>query len=124
MKKFITFTLCLLLCVATLGLSACGGNKKEKVDTSVASRGNGGMVVTRGDYVYFVNGYNSYEFYSESNLDKKFTVGGLYRAKLNSDGELSYNEDGSVATAERISSDLVGFEYTSLYVFGNYIYYF
>lgn len=123
MKKFITFTLCLLLCVVTLGLTACGGSKKEKVDISLASNGNGGMVVTRGDYVYFVNGYLSYEVYTKGNLDKKFDVAGLYRAKLNDEGVLDYTENGSVQGAERLSNGLVGFESTSLYVFGNYIYY-
>lgn len=123
MKKFITFTLCLLLCIATMGLSACGGSKNEKVDTSIATNGNGGMVVSRGDYVYFVNGYSSYSTYTKDNLSKKFDIGGLYRAKLNSNGELSYTENGSVEGAERISGNLAGFETTSLYVFGNYIYY-
>jgi hypothetical protein len=123
MKKFITFTLCLLLCVVTLGLSGCGKSKKEIVDTSRASNGNGGMVVTQGDYVYFVNGYNSYSVLSKSNLTKKFDIGGLYRAKLNSYGELDYNEEGSLSNAERISSHLIGFESTSIYIFGDYIYY-
>ena len=123
MKKLITFTLCLLLCISAFGLTACGGSNKEKVDTSIATSGNGGMVVTRGDYVYFVNGYTSYETFTKKNLDKKFEIGGLYRAKLNESGLLNYSEDGSVIGAERISSKLAGFESTSLYVFGNYIYY-
>ena len=105
MKKFITFTLCLLLCIASFSLTACGGKKANKVDTSVASVGNGGMVVTRGDYVYFVNGYNGYSTYTKDNLSKKFEVGGLYRAKLNEVGELSYDENGSVVGAERLSSN-------------------
>lgn len=123
MKKFITFTLCLLLCVVTLGLSGCGKTKTEKVDTSIASNGNGGMVVTRGDYIYFVNGYKAYSTFDKNNLNKKFDVGGLYRTKLNSNGELEYNEDGSLVNAEKLSSNLTGFESTSLYVFGNHIYY-
>jgi len=123
MKKFITFTLCLLLCVITLGLSGCGKSNNTKVDTSIASNGNGGMVVTRGDYVYFVNGYNAYSTINKDNLSKKFDIGGLYRAKLNSNGELDYDENGSLTGAERISGHLAGFESTSLYVFGNHIYY-
>jgi len=123
MKKFITFTLCLLLCISALGLTACGGNKKEKVDVSIDSNGNGGMAVTRGDYVYFVNGYTSYETFTKKNLDKNFTIGGLYRAKLNENNEFDYDENGSLKDAEKISSHLVGFESTNLYVFGNYIYY-
>lgn len=123
MKKFITFSLCLLLCVVTLGLSGCGKSKKEIIDTSIATNGNGGTVVTRGDYVYFVNGYNSCSIFTKSNLDRKFDIGGLYRAKLNSNGELDYSENGSLVNAEKISSHLVGFESTSIYVFGNHIYY-
>lgn len=123
MKKFITFTLCLLLCVVTLGLSGCGKSKNEKVDTSIATNGNGGMVVTRGDYVYFVNGYKAYSTFTKSNLSSKFDVGGLYRTKLNSNGELEYDENGSLVNAEKLSSNLAGFESTSLYVFGNHIYY-
>ena len=123
MKKFITFTLCLLLCVVTLGLSGCGKSKDDKIDTSIATNGNGGMVVTRGDYVYFVNGYTSYTTITKNNLSKKYDVGGLYRTKLNASGELDYTEDGSLSNIEKISSHLTGFESTSLYVFGNHIYY-
>lgn len=125
MKKFITLTLCLLLCVATLGLSACGKKKTETVDTSIQSVGNGGTVVKRGEYVYFVNGYKSYSTIraGKDNKDNSYNVGGLYRAKLNDNNELDYSENGSVSNAERISSDLAGFESTSLYVFGNRVYY-
>lgn len=123
MKRFITFTLCLLLCVVTLGLSGCGNKDKGKVDTSVATHGNGGMVVSRGDYVYFVNGYTSYTTFTKSNLSSSFDIGGLYRAKLNDNGGFEYDENGSLIGAEKLSSKLVGFESTSLYVFGNHIYY-
>lgn len=123
MKRFITFTLCLLLCVVTLGLVGCGNKNKDKVDTSIATYGNGGAVVERGDYVYFVNGYQSYSTFTKNNLSKDFTVGGLYRAKLNDNAEFEYDENGSIVGAEQISSKLAGFENTSLYVFGNHIYY-
>lgn len=123
MKKFITFSLCLLLCVVTLGLAGCGKSKKETVDTTIATYGNGGTVAMRGDYVYFVNGYNSYTTLDKENLSTKFNVGGLYRAKLNEDGAFDYDENGSVVGAEKISSHLVGFESTSIYVFGNHVYY-
>ena len=123
MKKFITFTLCLLLCVVTLGLSGCGNKGKDKIDTSIATNGNGGMVVSRGDYVYFVNGYTSYTTFTKNNLSSSFDIGGLYRAKLNDNGAFEYDENGSLVGAEKISNRLVGFETTSLYVFGNNIYY-
>jgi hypothetical protein len=122
MKKFITFTLCLLLCIATFGLTGCDKSKNVVVDTSVATNGNGGMVVTRGDYVYFVNGYNSYSTV-KAGKDNNYNVGGLYRTKLNASGVLDYNEDGELANVEKISGHLTGFESTSLYVFGNHIYY-
>lgn len=123
MKKFLKFSLCLIMCLFTIVLTACGGTKKEVVNTDIATKGNGGTVVTRGDYIYFVNGYSSYEVFTKDNLSSKFEVGGLYRAKFNGDGKLNYTDNGSVEGAERISSNLVGFESTSLYVFGNYIYY-
>ncbi len=122
MKKFITFTLCLLLCIAPLGLSACSKSVSSNVNTSIETKGNGGMVATRGDYVYFVNGYNGYNVLSD-NLDKTFDVGGLYRAKLNDGGELDYNEKGSVVNAEKLNGKLAGFESTALYVFGDYVYF-
>ena len=123
MKKFITITLCLLLCMVTFGLAGCGKKKDETVDTSISSVGNGGMVVNRGDYVYFVNGYTSFTTFNKSNLNQSFNIGGLYRAKLNSNGELDYDENGSLSSAEKISGNLAGFESTGLYVFGNNIYY-
>ncbi len=122
MKKFITFTLCLLLCVVTLGLVGCGKKNKDVVDTSIATNGNGGSVVTRGDYIYFVNGYKSFEVFNKDNLNTDFSVGGLYRVKLNDNNELDYNNQ-SLSAAEKISGNLAGFENTSLYVFGNTIYY-
>lgn len=122
MKKFITFTLCLLLCVVTLGLTACGKSKKETVDISIDSVGNSGMVVTRGGYTYFVNGYKPYSTL-ENNKEASFSVGGLYRAKLNAEGSFDFDENGSIVGAEQISSKLAGFESTSLYVFGNKIYF-
>lgn len=123
MKRFVKLALCLFLCVIAIGLTACGGKKKEVVDTSIASYGNGGMVVTHGEYVYFVNGYSSYEIYTKDNLSTNFDVGGLYRAKLNSDKTLNYDKNGNVVGAEKLSGNLVGFETTSLYIFGDYIYY-
>ena len=122
MKKFITFTLCLLLCIATLGLVGCGKKDKDAVDTSIATKGNGGSVVTRGDYIYFVNGYQSFEVFNKNNLSTDFSVGGLYRVKLNDNKQLDYNNK-SLSAAEKLSGNLAGFESTSLYVFGNTIYY-
>ena len=122
MKKFITFTLCLLLCVVTFGLVGCGKKDNDVVDTSIATKGNGGSVVTRGDYIYFVNGYKSFEVFNKDNLSTDFNIGGLYRVKLNGNNELDYNNE-SLSSAEKISGNLAGFENTSLYVFGNTVYY-
>lgn len=122
MKRFFKVTLCLLVCIMAFGLVACGKSDKDKVDTSIASKGNGGMVVTAGDYIYFVNGYNSYETLDKKNLDQNFEVGGLYRAKLNN-GLINYDENGLPTDVEQLSDSLVGFESASIYVFGNYVYY-
>lgn len=122
MKRFFKITLCFLICVMAFGLVACGKNTEDEIDTSIASRGNGGMVVTAGDYIYFVNGYNSYEVFGTNNLSQKFEVGGLYRVKLDN-GFITYDDNGVPTGVEQISDNLVGFESTSIYVFGNYVYY-
>jgi hypothetical protein len=60
--------------------------------------------------------------FNKGNLDTDFAVGGLYRVKLNDNNELDYTNQ-SLTSAEKLSGNLVGFENTSLYVFGNTIYY-
>lgn len=123
MKKFLKLTTCLLIAIATIGLTACGSNPKPSVNTSIKSVGNGGISVISNGYVYFVNGYSSYESYTKSNLSNKFEVGGLYRAKLNEYGKVTYDDKGNIENLTRISGDLAGFESTSLYVFGDHIFY-
>lgn len=123
MKKFVKLTLCLLIGVFAIGLTGCGNNDKPSVNTSIPSYGNGGMAVTSGGYVYFVNGYSSYKVYNKGNLSDKLELGGLYRAKLNENNQVTYDEDGNLENVSRISGNLAGFENTSLYVFGDHIYY-
>ncbi len=123
MKRFLKLTLCVLIGIFTIGLTGCGSKDKPNVNTSIASFGNGGMAVTSGGYVYFVNGRSSYEIYTKNNLTDKFELGGLYRAKLNENNQITYDEDGNIENLSYISGNLAGFETTSLYVFGDHIYY-
>ncbi|MBR4745232.1 MAG: hypothetical protein IK070_00795 [Clostridia bacterium] len=126
MKRFFyVFTLIMLCC--TFVLSACG---KKGLDDNPATNaqvsGNGGFAVVKGDYLYYTNGYD--ENYTEnytSTSDNKFgsvTFGAIYRTKL-SNGEVQYNEDGTLKSSQVVVSKLVGYEKGGFYIFGDYIYY-
>ena len=91
MKKFTRILMCLLLCVFTFGLVACGRTTDNFVypNSSSETFGNGGMAVQKGDYLYFVNGFISAENQTEKNAS--YTVGALMIAKLDSNGEIIRN---------------------------------
>ena len=125
MKKFTRILMCLLLCVFTFGLVACGRTTDNFVypNSSSETFGNGGMAVQKGDYLYFVNGYLSADSQTEKNAS--YTVGALMIAKLDSNGEIIRNEEGLISDDYyRVMSDrLAGFEASELYVYGDYLYF-
>ena len=64
MKKLTKILICLMLCVFSIGFVACDKRtEREKNFTYPAAAdpivGNGGMAVKKGNYLYFVNGYQS-----------------------------------------------------------------
>ena len=120
MKKFFKLFICVCLCVVSLTFTACG--KKNKIEAPKSDAGvtsNGGIVVQKGDFVYYANGYNSVENVTKSDLNKKYTLGGLYVTKT----DASRDENGSLTYNNRLSSKLSSFEATDLHIFGNYMYY-
>lgn len=124
MKKFIKILLCLCLCVVSIGFVACG--KESKIDapaTNALVSSNGGVVVRKGDYLYFANGYNSYEDVGKSDLDKSYNLGGLFVTKLNSDGEIEYTDSKELKNMTKLSGKLASFEATELFVSGDYMYF-
>ncbi len=124
MKKFTKILICLILCVFTLSLVACG-KKDDFVYPSASSvtYGNGGLVVQKGDYLYFVNGYLSADDQTDKNAS--YSVGALVVAKLDENGNVILNESELMDDSYyRIMSDkLCGFEATNLFIYGDYLYF-
>ena len=98
--------------------------------------GNGSLAVTKGDYLYFVNGYTPYADVGSTNKEGKITYAGLYRikldengnpekveAKLDNNGNEIFDGSRSLKNIDILASKVVGFEYMGIYIFGDYIYY-
>ncbi len=121
MKKLIKSCVCvLLMCVVAISVTACG-KKLSPTTTDTSSvkstngvSTNGGMTVVAGDYLYFINGTKT----NDGTSIKKNTRAAIYRVKYNTEtGEIDDT------TYEKLVSSLVGFEKSSLYVFGDFLYY-
>ena len=127
MKKFF-ISLVTILCACTFVLVGCGSKGlKDNPATGDTVIGNGGYVVQKGDYVYFVNGYvNDYQDeltdYKKDNVEGKVTYGAIYRTKLNN-GNLVKDEKGFLTNTECVVSKVVGYENGGFYIVGDYIYY-
>lgn len=127
MKKFSNFIICLLLCVFAFGVVGC---KKKDVDNNFhpasedVVKGNGGLVVRKGEYVYFANGFQKVSDLSSDQQNASFVRGGLYVAKLTND-DFVRDDDGLVTSDSMrvVSSKLAGYDATNLFVFGDYLYF-
>ncbi len=113
---FLAFSIVLTGC-HEIGLS--GG---PATDANVIS--NGGMVVVKGDYLYYVNGYID-ETSLDKNDNKKGTVekSGIYRTQLDASGNIQKDKDGFLVKTERVVSKVVGFSNGGFYIIDDYIYY-
>ena len=118
-----------MLCVFSLGFVACDKRTEEEKNFTYPSKsdvveGNGGLAVKKGNYIYFVNGYTSI---TEAGLtsESTFMQGSLMLARLDANGNLIKNENGSIADEHfiTISNALCGYEVTDLFVFGDYLYF-
>ena len=98
--------------------------------------GNGSLAVTKGNYLYFANGYKPYADVKDTNKEGNVTYSALYRVKLDENGnpesvDKKYDKDGNeifdgsraLKNIDILASKVVGFEYTGIYIFGDYIYY-
>ncbi len=129
MKKLTKILICFMLCVFGFGLVACGDprTKEEKSFTYPTSGdqtyGNGGLAVRKGNYIYFVNGYNSVE--NISNKKDSYTLGSLMLMKLGSNGEIVTDDNGLIKDDYYITmhEKLCGYEATNLFIHGNYLYF-
>lgn len=117
----------MILCVFTMGLVACGSDGDGDFDNITGTvYGNGGMVVTKGDYVFFVNGFMKAEDMTEK--EDNYTgdkVGALIVAKLDADGELVLDENELLDDENYrvLSAKLAGFEASDLSIHGDYLYF-
>ncbi len=129
MKKFTKILVCLMLCVFGFGLVACGDprTKKEKNFTYPSASdhvyGNGGLAVRKGNYLYFVNGYNSVE--NISNKQDSYNLGSLMLMKLDENGNVVRNDAGLLHDDYFItmSDKLCGYQATNLFISGDYLYF-
>lgn len=124
-KKILGLTLATLLLGSTISLAGCGSNsyKGDKLtpgyvsDAEVTS--NGGFVVEKGDYVYFINGV---EGYTAKNKYGKVVKGALMRV---SKTELNGLLNGEDVEAQMVVPSLFVQErqQSGIYIYGDYVYY-
>lgn len=117
-----------MLCVLGFGFVACDKRTEKEKNFTYPSKsatvyGNGGLAVRKGNYVYFVNGYNSVA--DETNKNKSHKVGALMLMKLDSNGQVVTDENGLLKDEYYItmSNKLCGYEATNLFIHGSYLYF-
>lgn len=131
--------ICCVMIVAVFSLAGCGnslGAFKENPAASEIVYGNGSLAVTKGDYLYFVNGYVGYSSVGDTNYDGQITYPALYRIKmdnnghpvevepeLDDEGEPIFDGSQSLENVELMVGKVVGFEYMGIYIFDNWLYY-
>lgn len=131
--KYVMLALAFVL-VFVFAFTGCGSGMEKFKDgpkTDDVVTGNGSLAVTKGDYMYFVNGYTSYENTDSSNYDQTVTYGSLYRIKLENglpakdydEEDEDYDGSRSLKNVDVLVKKVVGFEYMGLYIFGDYIYF-
>ena len=116
----------------------CGGLRTlpDGPTATDAVYGNGGLAVQKGDYLYFVNGYMDTSAVGDTNQYGKIDHSAIYRIKLVNGKVVEtnpdyYDEDNNLVTDKTLALDnldilvpkVAGFEYSNLYIFGDYLYY-
>lgn len=122
--KFLTrissFLLLLVMCIIMLaGCTTTWDGPKTEDDVT----GNGSLAVQKGNYLYFVNGYTARSDMKEGDNKGSFEYSSIYKAKLNENNELEYDEDGNLLNCSKLVSKVGGFDNTALYIYGDYMYF-
>ncbi|MFA6859903.1 MAG: hypothetical protein WCR30_00775 [Clostridia bacterium] len=122
MKKKIILALCslIMICFAFTGCALSGGPS-----TTDVVYGNGGLVVQKGNWLYFAGGYEAYSTLEQGNKNKlgSVTVSALYRTEMGEDGSVELDEDGYPTNYQQVVSKVVGFDYGGIYIFGDQLYF-
>ncbi len=118
LKKAMTILMAGAFACGAFSLAACGKKFTPLQDAPAATaeqKSNGGFVVEKGDYVYFINGV---ETYTSDNTYGTPVKGALMRAKK------SGIEQKNVESEMVVPSLMVASDYTSgIYIFGDRVYY-
>ena len=117
-KKLLSLIIMCIMAVSVLfaGCTPKGLRDNPATDANVVS--NGGMTVVKGDYLYFVNGFED-----ETKLTKydnkygKVTHAGIYRTKL-VNGQIQKDKDGFLSSVDQVVSKVVGFGNGGFYKIG------
>lgn len=129
-KLFSLIAICFVV-ISIFTMSGCAITLKGGPASTDVVSGNGSLSVRKGDYLYFVNGYvSSSSLAGDDNDYGEARNGAIYRAKLNN-GKLIYDisedEDGeevkTLKNVELLVPKIAGFEFTSLYIFDNTLYF-
>ena len=131
MKKLIILLVAVLTCI-TCVFAGCQTTKTGYSNNLSGLTGevssNGGSVVVKGDYVYFVNGIASH---TEDNTYGEVVTGALLRVKTSDLAKASTVADvESVEKLDRVSAEVVipslfvaGDKTSGFYIYGDYVYY-
>ena len=114
----------IIIAVVAISFAACGFTPLAQNPLSTDSViGNGGMSVQKGDYIYFVNGYETRtEIKPDMNKYGSVIKGAIYRTKL-SDGMLPLDADENIDQIELVVPKIVGTESCGFYVLDELIVY-
>ena len=113
--------ICLFALVFALCLASCTDGTKLDMDSSGNVESNGGFAVTTGNYVYFVNGVESY---STEYKTGEVVKGALMRTKKENFAKLGTEEWKEDLSETVVSKLIVSSDYTAgFYVYGDYVYY-
>lgn len=116
-KKILIAILALMLALAMF--AGCGGSyTSDPLDGDISGevKSNGGFVVEKGEYIYFINGVESY---TASNKFGNVVKGSLMRISKTDLAAGNYSETDTVVPLLMVSQD-----YTSgVYIYGDRVYY-
>ncbi len=124
MKKIYSFLVMIFIACAFV-LCGCGSTPLKMPATNDVAIGNGGIAVVKGDYLYYINGYDdasAYTDYKTENVYGKEVRGAIYRTTL-VDGEIQKDSNGFLTETEVVVPKVVGFSTGGFYIIGDYLYY-